>query len=52
MKNLGSSKNRKTKLKLIQDYSGRASILGTPIYIFGGDRVVVKDNIYDKTPEI
>ena len=39
-------------LKLIQDESGRATILGVPIYISGDDRMKINDNIYDLTPEI
>ena len=29
-----------------------ATILGVPIYTLGGDRIQLKDNIYDLTPEI
>ena len=49
---LGALMNRKNSLKLKQDDSGRASILRTPINTLGDDRIQIKDNIYDLTPEI
>ena len=38
-------------LKITSSPSG-ASILGVPIYTLGGDRLQIKDNICDLTPEI
>ena len=38
-------------LKIIASPSG-PTILGIPIYTLGGDRMQIKDNIYDLTPEI
>ena len=38
-------------LKIISSPSG-ASILGVPIYTLGGDRIQIKGNDYDLTPEI
>ena len=35
----------------IQSSSG-AKILGVPIYTLGGDRLQIRDNVYDLTPEI
>ena len=48
---LGASINSRNLLKLTQDDSGRASILGTPIYTLGGDRTRINDNVYEMTPE-
>ena len=44
--------NSKNFLKLIPDDSGRATILGVPINTLGGDRLQIKENICDLTPEI
>ena len=49
---LGALMNSKNSLKLIPDDSGRTSILGVPINTLGGDRIQIKDNVYDLTPEI
>ena len=38
-------------LKQRQDDFGRASILGTPFFTLGGDRINVNDKIYDLNPE-
>ena len=38
-------------LKIIASPSG-PTILGVPIYTLSGDRIQIKDNIYDLTPEI
>ena len=38
-------------LKIIASPSG-PTILGVPIYTLGGDRIQIKDNIYDLTPEM
>ena len=42
----------KNSLRITQDESHRANILGVPIQISGGDRIQIKDNIYALTPEI
>ena len=44
--------NSRDSLKISQDESGRAIILGVPIQKIGGDRIKLKENIYDLTPEI
>ena len=50
-KTLGRIMSSANSLKLISTPSG-ASILGIPINTLGGDRIQIKDNIYDLTPEI
>ena len=52
MENLAALMNIESSLKVIQGYSGRALILGIPIYTLGGDRIRKKDNVYDLSPEI
>ena len=52
METLGAPMKSKNTLKLIQDDSARASILGIPIHTLGGDRIRINDDIYDLTPEI
>ena len=52
MENLGTLVSSKNSLKIRQDASSRASILGTPIITLGGDRIKSNENIYDLTPEI
>ena len=49
---LGSLMNSKNSLKITQDESGKANILGVPIQISGADMIKINDNIYDLTPEI
>ena len=50
-KTLGRLMSTTNSLKIISTPSG-ASILGVPINTLGGDRIQIKDNIYDLTPEI
>ena len=50
-KTLGRLMSSANSLKINSTPSG-ATILGVPIYILGGDRIQIKDNIYDLTPEI
>ena len=50
-KTLGRLMSSANSLKIISTSSG-ASILGVPIHTLGGDRIQIKDNIYDLTPEI
>ena len=50
-KTLGRLMSSANSLKIKSTPSG-ASILGVPIYTLGGDRIKIKDNIYDLTPEI
>ena len=50
-KTLGRIMSSTNSLKIISTPSG-ASILVVPINILGGDRIQIKDNIYDLTPEI
>ena len=50
-KTLGRLMSSLNSLKIIASPSG-PTILGVPIYTLGGDRIQIKDNIYDLTPEI
>ena len=50
-KTLGRLMSSSNSLKIPQSTSG-ATILGVPINTLGGDRIQIKDNIYDLTPEI
>ena len=50
-KTLGRLMSSANSLKIKSTPSG-ASILGVPINTLGGDRIQIKDNIYDLTPEI
>ena len=50
-KTLGRLMSSLNSLKIIASPSG-PTILGIPIYTLGGDRIQIKDNIYDLTPEI
>ena len=50
-KTLGRLISSLNSLKIIASPSG-PTILGVPIYTLGGDRIQIKDNIYDLTPEI
>ena len=49
---LGSLMHSRNSLKTTQDEFGQANILGVPFHISGCDRIKIKDNIYDPTPEI
>ena len=49
---LGSLMNSKNSLKITQDESGRANILGVPIQISGADTIKINENIYELTSEI
>ena len=50
-KTLGRLMSSLNSLKIIASPSG-PTILGVPINTLGGDRIQIKDNIYDLTPEI
>ena len=50
-KTLGRLMSSLNSLKVIASPSG-PTILGVPIYTLGGDRIQIKDSIYDLTPEI
>ena len=50
-KTLGRLMSSANSLKINSTPSG-ATILGVPINTLGGDRIQIKDNIYDLTPEI
>ena len=50
-KTLGRLMSSANSLKIIASPSG-PTILGVSIYTLGGDRIQIKDNIYDLTPEI
>ena len=49
---IGSLINSRNSLKITQDESGRANILGIPIQISEGDRIKTNENVYELTPEI
>ena len=49
---IGSLMNSKNSLKITQDESGKANILGAPIQISGADTIKINENIYELTPEI
>ena len=48
---IGSLMNSRNSLKITQDESGRANILGVPIQI-SGDIIKINENVYELTPEI
>ena len=50
-KTLGRLMSSANSLRITPTTSG-AQILGVPIITLGGDRIQIKDNIYDLTPEI
>ena len=50
-KTLGRLMSSASSLK-IKSTPSAATILGVPINTLGGDRIQIKDNIYDLTPEI
>ena len=50
-KTLGRLMSSLNSLKIKPSPSG-ATILGVPIYTLGGDRIQIKDNIYDLIPEV
>ena len=49
---IGSLMNSRNSLKITQDESGRASILGVPFQISEGDTIKINENVYELTPEI
>ena len=49
---IGSIMNSRNSLKITQDESGRANILGVPIQISEGDTMKINENVYELTPEI
>ena len=49
---IGSLMRSKNSLKITQDESHRANILGVPIQVSGGDTIKINENIYELTPEI
>ncbi len=44
--------NSRNSLKITQDESGRANILGVPIQVSEGDTIKINENVYEITPEI
>ena len=48
---LESLMNSHNSLKVTQNESGRANILGVPIQISGAGTIKVNESIYDLTPE-
>ena len=49
---IGSLMNSRNSLKITQDESGRANILGVPIQISEGYTKEINENVYELTPEI
>ena len=49
---IGSLMNSRNSLKITQDETGRAIILGVPIQISEGDTIKINENVYKLTPEI
>ena len=49
---IGSLMNSRNSLKITQDESGRANILGVPIQISEGDTIKINEKDYEITPEI
>ena len=49
---LGSLMNSRNSLKITQDESGRANILGVPIQISEADTIKINENIYERTPAV
>ena len=49
---IGSLMRSKNSLKITQNESRRAKILGVPIQISGADTIKINENIYELTPEI
>ena len=49
---IGSLMRSKNSLKITQDESHRANILGVPIQKSGADTIKINENIYELTPEI
>ena len=49
---IGSLMNSRNSIKITQDESGRANILGVPNQISEGDTIKINENIYELTPEI
>ena len=49
---IGSLMISRNSVKITQDESGRANILGVPIQISEADTIKTNKNIYELTPEI
>ena len=49
---IGALMNSRNSLKITQDESGKANILGVPIQISGADTIKINENIYETTPEL
>ena len=49
---IGSLMNSRNSLKITQDESGKANILGVPIQTSEGDTIKINENVYELTPEI
>ena len=49
---IGSLMKSRNSLKITQDESGRANVLGVPIQISEADTIKINGNIYVLTPEI
>ena len=49
---IGSLMNSRNSLKITQDETGRANILGVPIQISESDTIKINETVYELTPEI
>ena len=49
---IGSLMNSRNSLKITQEESGRANILGVPVQSSEVDTIKINENNYDLTPEI
>ena len=49
---IGSLMNSRNSLKITQDESGRANILGVPVQISEDDTMKINGNVYELSPEI
>ena len=49
---IGSLMNSRNSLKITQDESGKANILGIPIQISESNTIKINKNVYELTPEI
>ena len=46
-RNLGFLVSSNISLGKEEDNNGKASLLGNPIFTFGGDTIKIRDNIYE-----
>ena len=49
---LGPLMSSSNSFRIKQDNSSRATVLGVPIFTLGDDKIKIKTNVYEITPEI